>query len=211
MHFTPLSRSFSKKLTKPSDSSYTSCFDLPLYNFIQITLTNDLHWLVISGNPDNLAELWSEILGEYSDISETPEMVQAFKLKKKIKFLSNKIDFVNILLNRLSLGKNTGVIELLVEQGFTFTFDDLPTDIERSRKRLSNDTAKLRMALADYASLVKEDGDIATLQSWEDELFELSKYRGFAIDKHKTTVSEFVAIRKSFKAYVEYLKKSKKP
>lgn len=115
-----------------------------------------------------------------------------------------------MLLNRLSLGGSTDIAKLLVSWGYAFKFVDIQKDIEGVRKQLNNDSAKLRLALAEYKEATKSDGETSTLQDWEDELFELSKFRGFAIDKKQTMVSEYLALKKAFKAYVEYLKKNKR-
>jgi hypothetical protein len=211
MRWKPLSLFYSKKSeTRSQGVSYTSCLDLPLYNFIQICVTDDLKWLVISGEPDNLKEVWASILAEFSDMSDSPQLDNVFKLKKKITFLTNKIDIVNILLNRLSLGGNKDIVKLLISWGYSFGSSDIEKDIERARKQLNNDTAKLRMAIADYAEATKGSNETSTLQDWEDELFQLSKFSGFAINKKQTTVSEYAALKKAFNAYVEYLKKKKR-
>lgn len=204
-----LDRFYSKKSTKQPGSKYKSCDELPLYNFIKIMLTDDLSWLIIAGEPDNLGDTWSEILAEANELSDLPKSVLAFKLRKRITYLSNKIDIVNILLNRLSLSRNTEVIKLLADMGFSFPFNDVAADTERAKRRLNNDNAQLRLALVDYAEAVKDDGDVMDQKAWDNEIFELGKYAGHAINRKETSVSEYLAAKKSYRNYVEYLKKNK--
>lgn len=88
--------------------------------------------------------------------------------------------------------------------GFRLKFDDLQGDLARVISLAKPDSVKLKQAEAQYAEL-KQGEKTATEGDWDDELTQLGKFQAFKINKKDTTVSEYLSIKKEFKAHVEFM------
>lgn len=212
MRFKPLSQSSSITLKgqSVSNKAYKDCFDLPLYNFIQASTTNDLKWLIISGIPGGLQELWMRIVAEYGELSHNEKFDQAFKLRKKIDLLKLKLDISALAMDGLARGYNATLVEVLQRIGFKLNFNNLEEDLKTCDKRRNNDKIALRIALADQEAAKLANTKNNTVADWNDEITELSKFQGYHIDEYTTSVAKYVSIRKAYNAYIKYLEKQVK-
>jgi len=195
-----------QSLTKISEPPlvYKSVYELPLYNFIQISLTGDTEkWGVM---PD----IWNTITEQYAELSGDKSMGRAFVLTRQITYLKNRLNIIQLVVNQLSVTRNEELIKILQNDlGFRLKFDDLQGDLVRVVSLAKPDFVKLKQAEAQYNDL-KKDEKAATEADWDDELTHLGKFQAFKIDKKQTTVSEYLSIKKAFKAHVDYMNRNGK-
>lgn len=187
-----------------SQSVYSSCSDLPLYNFIEISITGDLdRWGVNEKS-------WESIIAEYTELSGNSSISKMFGLRRQITYLTNKLNIIQYIINALTLKRNDQLIQLLQkEYGFNkLTFDDLFKDLQRVVSLSKGEIIKLKLAQKQFNDLQK-DAPTETMSrfDWDNNLRDLGKYQGYPIKKKETTVSEYLAIDKGYKEHIEYLKK----
>lgn len=185
-------------------SVYSSCSDLPLWNFIEISITGELDkWGVDEKS-------WESIIAEYTELSGNSSISKMFGLRRQITYLTNKLNIIQYIINALTLKRNEQLIQLLQkEYGFNkLTFDDLFNDMQRVVSLSKGEVVKLRLAKKQFDDLQK-DAPTETISrfDWDNNLRQLGKYQGYPIKKKETTVSEYLAIDKGYKEHIEYLKK----
>lgn len=179
---------------------YKSISDLPLHNFIEITITGDLKWLIIEGEPQDLDEHWANIYSEYDDVVGAGGESKGLSLAKQITMLTNKLTVIKNLIQYLRVKRSERLIELLTaDYGFKFKYTDLQKDLNRTETLLKTDELKLIKLTADYEKLSESKG--MTREDFTDILVSLSKHLGYMPNKHKITVAEYVSMIKDFKRY----------
>lgn len=185
---------------------YTSVYDLPLYNFIQISLYNEHEkWLV-------KPETWEKILTQYSELSGDKNMSHMFNLVRQITYLTNRLNVIELLVKQLNVRRIQGLVDLLKNDlGFKLTFDDLQADLKRVVSLSKADVIKLKLAQKQYDDLKSKSGGEVTESDWIDEISVLSKFQGYAIKQKETTVGEYLSIKKEFSRHIEQIKKNNKP
>lgn len=177
---------------------YTSCFDLPLYNFIQISLRGEPEKWNVSDDG------WEIILSEYSDLAGDKNMTHVFNLTRQITYLTDRLNIIQLIIDELSIRRVEGLIDLLRKDlGFQLKFEDLQSDLAKVASRSKSDLIKLKLAQSQYDELQKKGGESATEADWNDELAVLGKFQGYAVRQKETTVSEYLAVKKQFRQYVE--------
>jgi hypothetical protein len=182
---------FSSKTSRPP--LLYSCSTLTMYEFIRI----------VTGQVDPPVN-WETIYSEYSEISASSSINKTLDLAIQITYLTNRINIVQSIVERLHIRKNQDAIDLLIEMGFYFDFEDLGGDLQRVLTKLKGDEVKLNRYKSEYSE--SGNGEKATEQDWYEILSELGKFQGYAVNPNKTTVSEYCALEKRFRMHIEYLK-----
>jgi hypothetical protein len=190
---------------------YTHCSELPLHNFIQIIISNNLYWLMKSDSgelPANAAEVWDNIFIEYMELTGDQEYRYMMDLILNIEKLRIKVLSVESALNLLSNYKSKPVIEALLELGYTVEqmkdWDDYFKSLEDIHKRLGLTILELHRKEKELQELQKNYGKVKADEKYFTKIvIRLSKYQGYRIDALITTVSEFAMILNSYLKEVE--------
>jgi len=196
------------KPTLPAEQGlcFDSCDTLPLYNFIKITTTKDLKWLIKEGNPTNLDEVWANIFSEYSEMSADQSTSHMLQLAIKISYLENRLTHIQSIVDYLATKRNEELITLLKNMGFKFAFVDLEKDLKRTVTVAKSDIVKLQKAQADYEKNISKDGDI-TEGHYNKTLAGLSKHYGYLPNKFKISVTDYVSLVNEYNTWQETAKK----
>lgn len=197
-HDQQLIQNLSATSSKPS--VYNSIHNLPLHNFIEIAVTNDLKGLVIEGNPDNLDEVWENIFNEYSEAVQDGSVSNALRLAIQISFLTNRLSQIQQAVSYLNIRRCDAIIECLKnDYGFRLQYIDLRKDLERTIVLCKSDEVKLAKAIKEYESLTEKTEQSVSRSDFTSNLVSLSKYLGFMPNKMSITVGEYVEMLKDFK------------
>lgn len=197
-------RSYSKK-QKPPFSAYNNCSELPMSRFIDITVTGDLKYLLISGECDNLTVIWEQIYSEYTEISAGSVGSHGLKLAINIEYYTARIKNIYSIVNYLRIRRVDGLIDELKGMGFNFKFDDLPADLNRVLIKTKTDEMHLKNAQTQYGAL--QGGEKSTKIDWHRKLAQIGKYNQQHYNPALISVMDFVALEKEFKEYVSMMRK----
>ena len=128
---------------------YTDLSDLPLYNWIEISVTNNLKWLVKSGEMlEDLTEHFGLLLAEYQSLVKDTKTAHEHTTKVNYAKLANRIDHVQIAVNALRIERDEDMIRILREKlGFErLTYEDLEKDLKLTENYLKMDIVKFEQA-----------------------------------------------------------------
>ena len=173
-----------------------------MYDFIQIVTTGKLGNLT--------AQEWESVYSEYTEMSGSSSTNKSLDLAIQITYLTNRINIIQSLVQRLYMRRNDEVIALLVEMGMFFSYDDLNADLDRVLIKLKGEELLLNMANAEYKELGLNEGEKATEFDWYNILSELAKFQGYAVNPKQTTVTEYCALEKRFRAHIDYMNKQQR-
>jgi hypothetical protein len=174
--------------------------------FIDITVTGDLKYLLISGECDNLTVIWEQIYSEYTEISAGSVSSHGLKLAINIEYYTARIKNIYSIVNYLRIRKVDGLIDELKGMGFNFKFDDLPADLNRVLIKTKTDEIHLKNAQTQYSSL--QGGEKSTKVEWHRKLAQIGKYNQQHYNPALISVMDFVALEKEFKAYIDVQRSS---
>lgn len=184
---------------------YNNCRELPIHNFFEISRTNDLKYLVKSGEPSEeniLQDRYLEIIDEYNSL---------FSSKKN----HGNINQIKMYILALKL-MNLEVIELLIkDSGIT---DEIKEIAKRLRIRpdrisdyitgLKNDIKKLEKEISEAEKATvgedKNHGDSL------EKTLTLVKENGFNFDRFTTPIIEFVFAINRMEEKAKHHEKSKR-
>lgn len=178
--------------------TYTSCSELPLYNFIKIVVHDDLNWLysehrtVLNRNTD-LQPVWENIFAEYTTISNNTQSKHVFALTKEITVINNKLYIIQCAVDYLAKVYDERLCIMLRKMGFRYRFtpETLEKDLKLTISSAKSMIIRKQEAEADYAKLNQSDKKVT-----EDDFYglvrEISRFNRFPIDARKTSVTEFV-------------------
>lgn len=182
---------------------YTDLCDLPLYNWIELAVSQNLKWLVKSGPiPDDLTDHYQTLLTEYQLLVKDTKTDIEHKLKVEYAVLANRIDQVNLALSALKMhGYDEDIIRILQAdkpQGLGFwrvNFEDLNKGIELVETFLAHDKKRFEQAKNQLDKIIKasaHDGGNSKGMFYE-QIVSLSKWIGFGINPKQTSVIEYVS------------------
>lgn len=181
-------------------TEFTSCSDLPMFNFIKITTTGDLKWI---GKCEDPAKLWEQIHSEYTELSGDQQSSRSLELAKQISFITNKINITNTIIQHLATRGN--VPELVLElqnMGYRLKYIDLDKDLQRTISLSKSDHIKLSSLKEQYAKLAT--GETTTEFQWVEILSALAKHRQvMVINPALITVTEYLAMGKEFRMWIK--------
>lgn len=185
---------------------YTSIYDLPLYNFVRISLGDDAEKLLVK------PETWQKILLQYSSASGDKNIEHLFILARDIVYLSNRLKIIDTIVAQLTTRRIDGLVELLKNDlGFNFEFVDLDVDLKRVISKSKSEVIKLKLAQTQYDEMQNTKGDSATEESWADEISVLSKFQGYTIKQKDITVGEYLSIKKAYVREIDRVRRAAKP
>jgi hypothetical protein len=201
----------SKLISQPKqefhlDKAYESLFELPLYNWVKRILEDDNKWLVISGNPSGLEELWEQLKGQYQDMIESADTSQIIDLTRDISMLRVRLKIIESVVAHLKIRRSEKLIEILRNDlgFFKLKYDDLEKDLERTLNRAKADIVELKRKITERDVLYKVDEHEKEWTEYDyiKQLSELSKFQGGGVIHIKQiNVAEYVALLNRFKAY----------
>lgn len=221
--FTLLSRAFSlswnflrrRRSGTTSTNIYRRCSETPLSVFIDCSVDRDYPKLLKRGRASEkkLAEAWSELYSEYSDLTGGQSYKLLLNLSKEIAYLEGKLLAVGLCLRVLAHRPDPRCIKILDSYGYKYRFD--PSNLETYEADLKAVIARSGAIQLEITQKRKElegkevsvNGKQLTRETYITMLAGLSKHMGFRIDPENTTVSEFVAYRKNYEKEIEAIKK----
>jgi len=177
---------------------YKTCRELPLWNFVEISETGDLKYLLESNNEKAsnalLKETYDNILDEYYRLSKDDKFNKRNKLKHEIIYFTNKVDGLCSLYNILVVGVD------LVESDKELAIDlcnryRTKFDLESLDRSISGAKNKLALKQTEY-----DRGKVDEKADFDESFVIVQKEYGMQIDKRKTSVSEWVSIVNRIKA-----------
>lgn len=184
---------------------YTSCTELPLYNFIKILVHADYSYLIkkngiIKANPE---DVWSDIFSEYITLANDSQQNYLLSLLKDITVLSNKITIIQSIVDQLAINYHKDLADQLRAFGFRYKYD--PSDEDQYFKDLRlTVTQSKSMALKIEQRKTELDklnnsGNKVTESEYDNLLFELGKFQGFPFRAKENTVSQFIVCFNAYK------------
>lgn len=194
--------------------TYTSCSDLPLYNFIKIVVFNDLEQLYIS-KPNifhkkaDLISLWDKIFDEYSQLSDNTQNSHMLELLKSIKEIEFKLNIIssclqvlsNCVKHSLNIIDYQLTIETLKSYGFYHEYSNLT--LLEDIKRIISGSKTLNIELADlleeYKKIDTSKESVATEKDFIDEVALVSSFHKIQINTKQISVMEYISYLSLFK------------
>ncbi len=185
---------------------YDTLTELPLHNFIKVLCTGKLHYVKKLGYATNrqLAEKWEDLSEQYIDLSGETAQRFTLQLMKEIRVIDGKLEIIEACVNGLVRAYNQGLVDQLRTYGFRYKFD--PTNYDQYKKDLQLTVSKAKSLLMRGKERQKELDELqpkgeasASESEYDVYLAELSKHQGYRIDAKQVSVSEYLAIVKSFK------------
>jgi len=197
-----LSPSYSPKSNPVSlGECYLSCDELPMYNFIKLSVSGDAKWLVKSGNPDTDAAL-EAIQSEYAELSGDDSQSEILKASINLEYFTNKLRIFTDILSVLRVRYVAELIPVLKEMGFNFAFTDLQTDLNRAETQSKQWIVKINHSKHILDSR-KTNTEPPSEKIWYTRLDAISKARTIPpIDSRNITVMQYIAMDKDFTEYV---------
>jgi len=198
---------------------YRNINDLPLNKFIDCFIDDNLHALVISGNPaiEQLHESWQEIRIQYADAIKDHDYVAFARLSADILRLEIFQDQVKMLVEQL---RDRYVVQfhdaLNKLMNYKFVFDvtrpgeydkELQKAINRSKGQLIDLNLK-RMTLESMLKKMAEKGELQpTREYFQSVLITLSDHAEYKLRADDMTVFEYCERIRRLNAYIESIKK----
>lgn len=194
----------------PSFSLFRDCRSLPFDIFLDVLLDNRLDRLTISGEPtkEDLLAAWRGIYSEYATLTSTSESEQTFKLIKRINVLRFQIERAEAVIAVLNETHSPKLVEYLQRFDINLPFD--VTDHEGYQRDLVIASNMVKRWYHDLKIMEQElepgtkSGKKMDRGYFDDLLFQLSKFAGYAIRAKDITVAEYAT---AFRAYVEQVNK----
>lgn len=200
-----------------SSKWYRAIIDLPLQRFIDCACDDNLHALVISGNPDpaDLSAAWENIKIQYSDAVKDAQTKIRINLQAEVNRLCITIDQANTLISELRdryVEKFARAVNSILHASFKFDVR-FPQDYDRDLKRAAGKVKGLEMRLdMQLAALEKvEAGQPSkvvtklTREYFIGVLIALDNHHRYTVNRDMTTF-EFCARIKQLNQYVEQSK-----
>lgn len=174
-------------------SPISSCADLPLETYIQITLDSEHSRL---GEGDT-ATAWAAIQAEFDSLTGGVTHATVFRLSRDINHLSSKLDLIYTITAEMRKYYVPEYGEMLKEYGYVY--DWLSADEETYQKYLDSVESKAKLLYVQLQAKRKEWDNLAkpgketkiSREYFEDWIVELSEYNGFNIDTQTTSTYRF--------------------
>lgn len=194
---------------------HRTCKTLLLYAFIEAYCNDDLTFLVISGQPDDLElqNAWTEIISEYSSLIKNEKSGYLFDLAKQISLLEKNIQQVDKTTHFLHYRYDSEIAEQLRGMGYSICAEYGTEEYFAELDLINSLATTMVFDLGELEEEYKRLNNTATgaKQSEEDlhiTIAGLSKYQGYRINPKETTVLEFTSI---FNLYLKELAHLQKP
>ncbi len=188
---------------------YRSIHYLPVDNFVAISRTGDLRYLLKIEDYEYLPEIdeqenlelqsiWEHIEEEYYN-EDTQRKIQAeVSIGKSLLQLQTKYMLLNALL--FSVAHNPSYIKEIEDLGFKINSDKpLKDEVERINKESGQILTRIRIKQKEYERVQQKDKVI----EFEELVDIIEKYKGHQIDTSKITVKKWIAIKNNFLKYIK--------
>jgi hypothetical protein len=176
--------------------------DLPLYNWIELAVSQNMKWLVKSGPvPEDLSDHYQELLSEYQIIVKDTKSDIEHKTRVTYAKLANRIDHITIAIGALRIERDEDIIRILQTpqpDGLGFerlTYDDLERDLRLTENYLKMDIVKFEQAKNQLDKMVKaaeSNGGNSKGQFYE-QITSLSKWLQFGINPKECSVMQYIS------------------
>lgn len=190
-------------------STYKSCSDLPLYNFIQILVHDNKELLYNRPNKAwyksaDLETIWDGIFMEYIELCEDKRSKAVLELMKEITIVNNKIEITQNCINLLSRINDVEdyqpAINILRSYGFMYSFknESLLEDLQKtakSAKILIFERDELRAQLNE---INKNDQEKATEKDFSVHLANIESTTNITIRPKEHTVMDYIGFLQVF-------------
>lgn len=164
---------------------YKSCRELPMHNFNEIQLTNDLSYLIKDGSDHSQEELqqqWIDILDERSQTNKDRTQTKYFRDSSELLFLETKLNILTTLsklvYDNLNEDQKANYDKIL--KGYHVK------DIEQA---VLVTTDKLNLKISQFKTAYDNEKN----SNFEDILASM-RMAGYHVNRHEITVSEFDAL-----------------
>lgn len=212
-------------LLSPTDTTsckwYLNIFELPLSNFEECLINNNLSALIISGFPDpkELNTTWENIMQEYSEMLGNSEYGMYVALFKEVEVLKIKYETVLFLIKALRTYQSRIFCDELNTFLFTdckFNFADTKSynaELDKCERQSGAKKIQLDLKLIEFEEIKKkvvgsDDGKIDK-NYFTSVLIILSKHNNYRITK-SIFVNEYCEYLNQFTQYSEALNKTGK-
>lgn len=190
-----------------SGEAYRDCADLPLWNWIEVTVTKDLKYLVKTGNVASaeLLDIWTAINDEYRTLMRDLDNNYGFELRKEIAVADQDLLTITAVVNQLRIRRNEELISILQNNfNFRLKYVDLNTDLDRTLRQWENRLVQLRLKEKELSDLKSTEApkEITRFDMIE-QLRVLSEFQGYHIKMKEVSVAEYIAVYNAFKMDVE--------
>lgn len=194
-------------------STYKSCSDLPLYNFIQILVYDDKNLLYNRPKKPwhkaaDLDSIWDSIFMQYIEESKDDRSKAVLELMKEISFISNKLEIiqqcVNLLANVPSVDGYEKTISILKTYGFQYQFtnETIIKDLQRTVKSAKQIIIERDQLKTQLSEINKNEQERATEKDFSVHLANISSALHLTIDPKSTTVMQYIGYLEVFNAKV---------
>lgn len=188
---------------------YRSIHYLPVDNFVAISRTSDLRYLLKIEDYEYLPEIpedeslelqsiWEQIEEEYYK-EDAQRRVQAEVTQgKSLLELQTKYVLLNTLL--FAVEYNPSYVKDIEELGFKISPErSLKEEVERISKESGQILTRIRIKQKEYERTQQRDKGI----EFEELLDIIEKYKGHQVDTSKITVKKWIAIKNNFLKHIK--------
>lgn len=189
---------------------YTNCRQLPIHNFNEIILTNDLAFLLKDLKDlndqksqafpkEDLEIVWQKILEEFSELTNDDSNKKMFRQKSEILFLEQKLNALRciFILGQLDLNEDQNRQYLELRKKFK---------VKDIKKSIASTENQLRLKIDDFKRIYANE---TSPKSFEYNLTRISKVLGFQINRYTTTVAEWIQYIQTAEETIKNLEKNK--
>lgn len=195
-------------------STYKSCSDLPLYNFIQILVHDNKEMLYNRPNKAwykqaDLQQIWDDIFLEYIEESGDSKSQGILQLLMDINVISNKLDIIQncikLLASVTDVSEYQPTIGILKTFGFRYEYsnESLISDLNRVVKSSRSLIIQRDQFKSQLEDLNKNESGKATEKDYFVHLANLSESLGFAINPKETTVMQYIGYVSMYNLKIE--------
>lgn len=195
-------------------STYRSCSDLPLHNFIQVLIHDKKEMLYNRPNKAwyksaDLQSIWDDIFLEYIEESGDSKSKGMLQLLMDISVISNKLEIiqncVTLLSNVSDVKDYQPTINVLKTFGFRYQFtnETLYHDLNKTVKSARSLIIQRDQLKSQLSDVNKNESEKATEKDYFVHLANISESIGFAINPKETTVMQYIGYLSRFNLKIE--------
>lgn len=192
---------------------YTSCEDLPLYNWIKLVVTNNAEWLYSEPKKpwhksNDISSIWEKIFEEYSELSADKSADHVLSMVKGITVINNKLAVIQAAINLLAYARPLSdyqpTIQLLKDYGFRFSYSEetIIKDLQLTASSAKTMVIQRQQLEKDYENYESKQSK-STEKDYYNLIAQLSKFLGFPIDAKKTTVYSYISYVEQYKNSIQ--------
>lgn len=152
----------------PLPKYYDNIYELPLKNFEEVLINNNLSSLIVSGfpMPEQLQVAWTNILTEYTEALGTSEYLMYVNIYREFELLKLNIELMKICI--ATLRKNYSVffineLKALMRVSYQFNIDDTDSyfaDLDKCEKRIGGFKLNVYIKEKEFDAIKKKfEGD----------------------------------------------------